>query len=334
MSPADVLLLSASDVLEILTIEDCIAAVENAFRLYGEGKAAAPGVLSMHVPDGAFHIKAGALALSRPYFASKVNGNFPDNPARSGLPTIQGVIVLCDAGNGRLLAIMDSIEITALRTAAATAVAAKHLARRDAAVVTIYGCGRQGRAQLRALARVRPLKQVFAYDKNAATSKEFARDLGEELQIPVTHVADPWEALRRSAICVTCTTSREAVLHPGDVSPGTFIAAVGADNPQKQELQPGLMAAGKVVVDVLGQCAALGDLHHAIAAGAMKLSDVHAELAEVVAGVKPGRTSDEEIIIFDSTGMALQDVAAAAVAFEKAASQGRGTRLAFNPCAA
>jgi len=124
--------------------------------------------------------------------------------------------------------------------------------------------------------------------------------------------------VRESNICVTCTTSREALLCLEDVTPGTFIAAPGADNSEKQELQPELIARSKVVADVLEQCPLMGGLRHALETAAITLSDVHAELGEVVAGEKPGRQSDDEIIVFDRTGMALQDVAAASVVYEKA----------------
>jgi alanine dehydrogenase len=325
----EILLLTSKDVRNLLSLDGCIAAVEQAFRLYGEGKAVPPGVLGMHTRGGGFHIKAGFLQLGRNYFAAKVNGNFPGNPAAFGLPTIQGVIVLCDADNGRPLAVMDSIEITALRTAAATAVAAKYLAIQDVQAVTICGCGKQGRMQLLALTRVRELKQVFAYDIKEDQARRFAQELTGELAIPVTSVTNLASAARQSQICVTCTTSHEPVLGVSDVEPGTFVAGVGADNPEKQELRPDLMAKAKIVVDLTEQCASMGDLHHAIEAGVVARGDVHAELGEIVAGRKPGRTSNEEIIVFDSTGMALQDVAAAALAYENAERLGCGIRLNF-----
>jgi alanine dehydrogenase len=327
MNSEDMVLLNASDVRSLLSLEECIVAVEQAFRLYGEGKAHPPGVLGMHARGGGFHIKAAFQHVSRNYFAAKVNGNFPGNPEAFGLPTIQGIVVLCDADNGRPLAVMDSIEITALRTAAATAVAAKYLAREESQVATICGCGKQGRVQLEALAVVRPLKKVFAYDKNEAQAIRFARELADKLALSVTSVTDLAAAVRQSDICVTCTTSRVALLGAADVAPGTFIAAVGADNPEKQELHPDLMARSKIVVDLLEQCASIGDLHHAIEGGKVTRSDVHAELGEVVAGKKPGRTSKEEVIIFDSTGTALQDVAAAVIAYENAERRGSGIRL-------
>jgi ornithine cyclodeaminase/alanine dehydrogenase-like protein (mu-crystallin family) len=310
-------------------MEECIAAVEHAFRLYGEKQAPPPGMLGLHGSQGAFHIKAGFLRLQRNYFVAKVNANYPENGERFGLPTIQGVVVLCDAENGRPLAMMDSAEITARRTAAATAVAAKYLARPKSTVLTMCGCGVQGHAQVRALAVVLPLRRVFAYDTCQQRATQFAEELGDELGIEVRAVADLRKALLESDVGVTCTTSRKPLLTREDVIPGIFLAAVGADHPEKQELDPALMAACRVVVDVGEQCATIGDLHHAIAEGCMQLSDVHAELGEIVAGSKPGRCSPEEIIIFDSTGMALQDVAAAAATYEKAIAAGWDSAIDF-----
>ena len=329
MNSDEILVLPPQQIRDLLTIDECIVAVEHAFRLYGEGKTVPPAVLSMHAPGGGFHVKTGLLELSRPYFGAKVNGNFPENRKHFGLPTIQGVIVLCDAERGSPLAVMDSRDITSLRTGAATAVAAKYLARPDSRIVTICGCGNQGCVQLKALSRVCRLHKVFAYDKSEEQALGFARELSEDLAIPVTWVNDLAAAVRHSDICVTCTPSRQPLLNLDDVMPGTFIAAVGADNPEKQELQPELMAKSKIVVDILEQCAVMGDLHHALAAGVVTRGDVHAELGEVVAGKKPGRESEEEIVIFDITGMALQDVAAAAVVYERAVQRGVGFRLSL-----
>ena len=329
MNAEEILLLTPREIATLLTIDDCIVAVEQAFRLFGEGKAIPPAVLSMHLPGGGFHVKAGVLDLGRQYFAAKVNGNFPENASRFSLPTIQGVIVLCDAENGSPLAVMDSREITSLRTAAATALAAKHLARKDSRTVTICGCGNQGRVQAMAISHIYKLKTLFLYDKSAEQAQGLAQQLTEELGIPVSAVPDLANAVRQSDICITCTTSHKPFLGPEDVSPGTFIAAVGADNPDKQELDPALMAKGKIVVDILEPCAVMGDLHHGIAAGVVTRADVHAELGEIVAGKKLGRESDQEITIFDSTGMALQDVATAAFLYEKAQRQGSGVRLNF-----
>jgi alanine dehydrogenase len=308
-------------------MDECIAAVELAFRLHGEGNTVPPAVLGLHILHGGFHIKAGVLSLARNYFAAKVNANFPDNPARFGLATIQGMIILCDADNGSPLAILDSADITALRTAAATAVAAKHLARPDSRVVTICGCGVQGRTQLAALSRVFPIKTVFAYDKSRENALKFMGDVNASLNIPITVTDDLAGNVRSSDICVTCTTSQEPLISQDEVCPGIFVAAVGADNPQKQEIHSTLFARSKVVCDVIEQCAAMGDLHHALDAGTIQTESVHAELGEIVAGRKRGRESAEEVIVFDSTGMALQDVATAATVYEKAIRERAGTSL-------
>ena len=321
------LLLTRRDVADLLPIEACIDAVEGAFRLHGEGRAEPPGILGMHAREGSFHVKAGFLDLGRRYFAAKTNANFPGNPGRFGLPTIQGVVLLADADQGTPLALMDSGEITSLRTGAATAVAARYLSRADAKVATVCGCGLQGRAQLRALAAVRPLTRAYAVDKDHARAVVFAREMSSALGFEVSAVTDLHAAARASDICVTCTPSREPILDTGAVGPGTFIAAVGADNELKQELHPALMASSVIVVDMLEQAVTIGDLHHALVAGAVTADDVRAELGQVVAGVRPGRRSDDEIVIFDSTGMALEDVAAAATVYERAVQAGHGVKI-------
>ena len=327
MQPDGTLLLTRHQVAAILTIEDCTVAVEQAFRMYGEGKASAPGVLGVHGLGGGFHIKAGVLELDRAYFAAKINANFPQNSSRFGLPLIQGVIVLCDAKNGYPLAVMDSIEITIQRTGAATAVAAKHLARSESRSITICGCGNQGRTSLRALSRFFSFSDVFAYDIDGDSAQVFARDMSADKGLAVTIVSELEAAVRQSDIVVTCTPANEFYLLRNWVTPGTFIAAVGADNEEKQELEPKLIAESKTVVDVLDQAATIGDLHHAINSGLMTTDQVYGELGEIVAGRKAGRSSPEEIIVFDSTGMALQDVVVAAAVYEKSIKQELGQVL-------
>jgi alanine dehydrogenase len=303
------LLLSRTDVIDLLTVEDAIDAVENAFRLLGEGRVEPPAMATVHGDGGGFHIKAARIGE---YFAAKVNGNF-----FSAVPRIKGLIELADARDGKILAVLDSIEITTLRTAAATAVAARWLARRDARSVMIIGCGNQGRSHVRALQNVRPIDRIYAMDTNRESALAFARDTGAEV------VDSPVEA----DIVVTCTPSRSPIL--GAVACGTFVAAVGADNTEKQEILPRLMASSKVVTDLTSQCLEIGDLHHAVAAGNMDRRQVHAELADIVVGRARGRESDDEVIIFDSTGMALQDVAAAAIVYERARAKSRGLEFAF-----
>jgi alanine dehydrogenase len=182
-APAGTLLLTRKDVSMLLTLDECITAVETAFREHGLGRTTAPKALGMPSVDGGFHLKTALLALESPYFAAKLNGNFFKNRERFSMPNIQGLLVLADATNGYPLAVMDSIEITILRTGAATAVAAKYLARPDSKTITICGCGNQGRVQLRALARVSPVEKVFAFDVNQVQALKFATELAQELSI-------------------------------------------------------------------------------------------------------------------------------------------------------
>jgi ornithine cyclodeaminase/alanine dehydrogenase-like protein (mu-crystallin family) len=329
MDSRTTLVLAAADVARLLDPASCMAAVERAFVAHAQGRAFGPAILGVHVPGGGFHVKAAGLADPRPRFAAKLNANFPGNESRFGLPTIQGVVVLSDAENGFPLAVMDSGTITALRTAAATGLAAKVLARADARVATICGTGAQGRDQLRALALVRPLEKIFAFDLDPARARTFADAMAAELGIPVAVAGDLAEATRASDLIFTCTPSRRWFLDRDMVRPGAFVAAVGADSAEKQEIAPALMAAAKVVCDVRAQCAEIGDLHHAVAAGAMGPGDIHAELADVLAGRRPGRENESEVTLFDSTGTALQDVAAAALVHERARTEGSGTRIAF-----
>jgi ornithine cyclodeaminase/alanine dehydrogenase-like protein (mu-crystallin family) len=314
------LLLTRSDVSRLLPLSDCIDAVAAALARHAAGDIPPAGVMGVHVPGGGFHTKAAVLA---PYFAAKINANFPGNRSAQ-LPTIQGIVLLSDATNGRALAVIDSMEITRLRTGAATALATRHLARQDAGVVTVCGCGMQGRIQLEAVLRERAIERVFAHDADRGTAVEFARDRSAALGVAVDVADELSRAVAGSDIVVTCTPARAPLIAREHVRPGTFVAAVGADSEDKQELEPALLARATVVVDSLDQCATIGDLHHALAAGVMTRAAVHAELGQIVAGLRPGRKTADEITIFDSTGTALQDVAAGALVYERAIATGAG----------
>jgi alanine dehydrogenase len=329
LSPG-LLLLRRSDVAALLTLEDCIPAVEEAFRMRAEGRALPSELMHIDANDGEFHIKGGGLKLDRTYVALKANSSFFRNRELHGLPNIQGLILLFDAENGIPLAVMDSIEITILRTGAATAAAAKLLARPDSEAATVCGCGNQGRVQLAALRRALPrLKRAYAFDAAPAAARAFAVETAGP-GFAVEAVTDLASAVGRSDAVITCTPSKRFYLQKTWVRPGTFIAAVGADSPTKQELEPALLAGAKVVADILEQCVRVGEIHHAIAAGLMTERDVHGELGDIIAGKLPGRTSAEEITIFDATGTALQDAAAAVAVYRKAILQGRGSTVSIS----
>ena len=319
------LLLSRPDVAGLMGPSDYLEAVERGFRAAAGGTAAAPPPMALPAEGGAFHAKGAGLRLDRLWIALKLNGNFPDNEA--GLPTIQGAILLCDGGNGALLAVMDSIEVTLRRTAAATALAARFLARPESRSVLVCGCGAQGLAQLEALAQVLPLRRCFAWDRDFERAQGLTR-AALRLGLDAEPVAD-LDAAPDCDVIVTCTTAREPFLMPGHAGPGCFIAAAGADSPEKSEIHPELMGRARVVVDRLEQCLEMGDLRHAVHAGAMRPEDVHAGLGALVAGAAVGRTRDDEVFVFDSTGTALQDVAAAAAIYERAVRRGGYASFAF-----
>jgi alanine dehydrogenase len=316
-------ILTRADVASVITRHDCLVAVEQAFRAYGEGRMEPPKSMGLHAEAGTFHIKAAIGDL----FAVKINANFPGNPAALGLPTVQGVILLMDLHQGTPLAVLDSALITTLRTAAATALAANYLARKDAATVAIIGCGTQGRASLEALAGVRTIESAYAFDADGKAAERLAREMTGTIAVrAVPSIAD---AVAHADIVVTCTPSKSPFLDAAHLRKGMFIAAVGADNPQKQELTPALLRRARVVADIVEQAATMGDLHHALEAGVMTREDVHGELADVLCGRAASRQNDEEIFVFDSTGTALQDVAVSAMVYARALDRGAGMDIAF-----
>src|SRR5260370_12303700 len=232
------LLLRRSDVEDLLSLSDCIDAVEEVFRLQGNGKIPISEIRGVKAPNGGLHVKAGLLRRGRSYIVAKLNTNFPGNRPQPRLPTIQGLIAVYDAKNGRPLAVLDSIDITIKRTAAASAVAAKCLARENSSVVTICGCGEQGRAQLRALHSVLPLKKIYAFDLDKRAPTNLSAELSLELKIDIEPVRDLSGAIQKSDVCVTCTPAKEFFVRKEDVAPGTFIPAVRANHETNQKINP------------------------------------------------------------------------------------------------
>jgi alanine dehydrogenase len=326
---AATLLLSGSDLRAVMKPADYLQAVERGFIAAGNGLASSPHPLQLTVPLGVFHGKAALLTGERSYFALKLNGNLPGNPERTGLPTIQGALLLCDAMDGSLLAVMDSIEITLRRTAAASALAARYLAREDASALMMCGCGQQAVSHVEALREVLPIRQVLAWDKDATRAADFAQEVDAMPRVSAKTVTRLEEGSLVSDVIVTCTTSKTAFLKPEHIRPGTFIAAVGADSPSKSEITPDLMECATVVVDVLDQCIAMGDLRLALATNALSSIDVNADLCELVTCSRTGRRNADEITLFDSTGTAIEDVASAAVAYERALAAGRFSQFRF-----
>ena len=325
MKPAGTHFLQRSDVASLIDFDVCVRSVEDAFRAHAEGRSLTPGLLHIGAQGGEFHIKAGGLCAGQPSFGIKINGGFFENCVKFDMPNIQGVILLSDATNGYPLCVMDSMEITVQRTCAATAVAARYLAWPDSSVGTICGLGNQGRAQLKAMTSTLPIRRVYAWSPFRDEADSFAKRMSAEMNLQIEPATDLAAAASRSDIIVTCTPSRKAFLMAGSVRPGTFIAAVGADSPDKQELDPALVGSAKIVGDLVEQIMHVGETHHAIDGGFVSRADIYGEIGEIIAGRKPGRTSAEEIIVYDSTGTALQDVAAASAVYDAACRAGVGT---------
>ena len=317
------LLLTRADIRSLMTPADYLNAVELAFKLSKRGEAPSPAPIHLPGLGGAFHGKGAVLLGEKKRAVLKLNGNFPGNPA-NGLPTIQGVVLLCDAENGSVLAVMDSIEITLQRTAAASALAAKHLARQNAKRLSVIGCGAQALPHAQAMLDVLPIEGGAVWDTDRKKTVTMAAAMSDALGVDFAAANSLREAARSGDVIVTCTTATTPFLCEADVTPGAFIAAVGADSPQKSEIFPALMARAKVVPDVLTQCLEMGDLRHAIAAGVMTAEQIYGELADIVAAPAHLMRSPQDIFLFDSTGTAIEDAASASEIYDRALQRGAG----------
>ncbi len=311
----DLVVLGATDLCTILSPAICLAALQDVYRRLQSAADDSGQSIGFSTDDGMFHVKAGLYPGTHTFFAAKVNANFPDNPSRFGLPTIQGLIVLCKGSDGQPVAVLQSGELTGRRTAAATALATLHGARSDSRNLAIIGCGAQARHQVEAVMGVRSIKHVITVDLEPDNASALADWVTETFAVSSVSSFSVEEAVLASDIVVTCTTGTRAVITSEMVPSGCFIAAVGADNPDKQELHPDLFNNARILVDDVGQCARGGDLAHAIRAGVVTVEDVAATLAELAARVKSGRMDDDQIVIFDSTGTGVQDVAVATAAY-------------------
>jgi alanine dehydrogenase len=322
-----VLLLREREVGELLSMREVIAAVEEAFRLKGEGKTQMPPKSYVFFPrhGGDFRVMPAYLEEGEEAGVKVVNVH-PGNPDR-GLPTVMATILLLDPSTGAPLAFMGGTLITNLRTGAAGAVAAKYLARRDSRVVGMVGAGAQARAQLRGLREVLELERVKVISAHPERTREYAEEVRREYGLEVEEVREIREAVEGSDVVVTTTPSRQPLVREEWVSEGTHLNAIGADAPGKQELDPGLLRRAKVVVDDVEQAVHSGEINVPLSSGLFRREDLYGELGEIVAGKKPGRTSPREITLFDSTGLALQDVAVAWLVYRKALRLGRGEEI-------
>lgn len=304
-----------------------VQCVEQAFHSLAVKAVAMPPILRLDIREhrGEVDVKT-AYVPGLGGFAVKISPGFFDNP-KIGLPSTNGLMVLLSSSTGLVQALLlDNGYLTNVRTAAAGAVAAKYLAREDASIAAILGAGIQARLQLQALTLIRPIRQARIWARNAGRAETFARELSEELGFPITAHADPMEAVAGSDVIVTTTPADKPIFSAAWLEPGQHVTAIGSDAGHKNEIDPKAIArADLYVADSLKQTSSLGELHHAIEAGAVAADASFLELGEIVAGTKKGRLSEKQITIADLTGTGIQDTAIASLAFAQAAAAGAGS---------
>jgi alanine dehydrogenase len=323
-------ILSRGDVCQALPMREAIEAMKAAFAQLSTGRADAPLRVALEAPRHhgvTLFMPAYLPAADR--MAIKIVSIFNDNPSQ-GLPLIHALVVVVDATTGQPVAVMDGTYLTALRTGAASGAATDLLARPDARVAAIFGAGVQGRTQLEAVCAVRPIQEAWVYDLAPERSAAFATEMSQRLSLSVRVANTPSEAVRQADVICTATTSTRPVFDDADVRSGTHINAVGAYTPQMQEVPIETVLRAKVVVDHReSSMAEAGDLIIPLRQGRMTEDHIYAELGEIAAGLKPGRSAAEEITFFKSVGVAVQDVAAAGAALEAAQRLGLGTEAAL-----
>jgi len=305
---------------------EAIAAVEDAFTRLANGEAAMPPIVCVDIPEhrGEVDIKT-AYVRGLDSFAVKIASGFFEN-YRLGLPSGSGMMVLVSARTGLPEALLlDNGYLTDVRTGAAGAVAARHLARTRVETVGIIGAGVQARYQALALRRVREFRRVLVWGRSRERAEAYAAEMAPRLGVEVVAASDAESVVRASDIMVTTTPSREPYLRAEWLHPGLHITAMGSDGPEKKELFADVLArADLVVCDSRTQCERLGELHHA---RPVPSGDRIVELGEITSGRRAGRTDDAQITVCDLTGTGVQDTAIALLAHRRAAGRGLGLQI-------
>jgi ornithine cyclodeaminase len=322
--------LSRGDVERLVSMKGALEAVRNAFAAADQGRVVMPRPFELHLPDvdGELHVK-GAYLRDAPVFVVKTASGFYRN-ARLGLPVSGGMTLVYDAGTGMLrMLIADGGLLTDLRTAAAGALAADLLARRNARIAAVIGTGGQARYQLQALLEVRPVREVRIYGRRREAAEQYLRDVSR-LGVQVAAADSVRDAVAGADVVITATSSTVPLVRAEWLGPGAHVTAVGSDMPHKQELDPGVLAAAdKYVPDSIGAARASGELHHALGAEAFDIGAVYGELTALASGRLAGRTRDDELTVADLTGLGIQDAAVAALAAQRADETGAGEEVSL-----
>ncbi len=312
---SEMLILSRRQTEDLLSMPEALRAVEHSFKLKAQNKAIMPPKLYLELPEYEGDFRAMPAYIDGIAGIKWVSG-YPNN-RRYNLPAVMATIILCDPHTGRPLAIMNGEHITNLRTGAAGGIAVKYLARRDSSVIGLIGAGMQAGTQLLGINEVLPkIEEVKVFDRYIDASRRLVQAVREKLDINI-HPVETIEAATEADIVVTATPSRRPIIKEHHIKPGTHINAIGADAKGKQELESGLLLNAKVVIDDLEQASHSGEINVPLSEGLFKIEDIYGTLGEIIINLKNGRKEGSEVTIFDSTGLAIQDIICAKLIYEK-----------------
>jgi ornithine cyclodeaminase/alanine dehydrogenase len=333
ITPMQTLLLNKRDVGRLISMKEVIGTVEEAYRAFNSGRLIQPPYTCIHLPPprGEIDFKLGYNEVSEIISMKASSGGFPNNPTDYGLPSGMGTILLFDARSCALICVMDGSLITGLRTGAAGAVSVKALARKNAKTVTSIGTGHQARMQIRAIREVMTIETIHAWDHHPESLARYQADIEREFGIPVVMARSKQDAVESADILVTTTRGKGSLVEAAWVRPGTHIVAIGTDTVGKQELEPEIFRNAKIVNDSIAQCVEKGETWHPLNKNIIRQDDIHAEIGEILLGKKPGRETDDEVTIFDSTGMAIQDNTTSTLIYRNAIASQTGTAFEFIP---
>lgn len=325
------LLIKKEEAAKLIDIKDVIGAVEEGYKAFNSGKVIQPEYMGINIPGttGEIDFKAGYCAQNETVSLKASSGGFNDNPVKYGVPSGMGTVLVFDSKTCALKCVMDGSLITGYRTGAAGAISIKYLARKNSTEVASIGTGNQARMQLRAAVNVIDIKKIHAWDSIEENAVKFKNDIEKELNIPVVIENSKKEAVEKADIIISTTRGKGSLIEASWIKSGTHIVAVGADQKGKQEYEPEIFKNAKIVCDSISQCVEKGETQHPVAKGIILKNDIYAEIGEILNGTKKGRENDEEITIFDTTGMAVQDNVMADMIYKKAVENKMGTYFEF-----
>jgi alanine dehydrogenase len=326
----ETILLNQSQISGLITMKEIIESVETAYKVHAERKVQMPAKKYLFYKKfkGDLRIMPCFIRGMDESGVKNVNVH-PDNPRKFGLPTVMAMIELVDPQTGFPISVMDGTWITNMRTGAAAGVATKYLARDDSEIVGLVGAGVQAATGLDAINEVMDIKEVKVACRTCKTRENFAKSASEKYGIEVKAVDTIKEAVKGADVLLTTTPAREPVVKSKWVDDGTHINAMGADAPGKQELDSHVLQKAKIFIDCWDQASHSGEINIPVHEGLVRRSDIQGKIGDVILGTVPGRTTDKEITVFDSTGLAVQDIVTAWNVYEKALKQGIGKKMNF-----